>query len=40
MLYPSGSSRKVYRQDCLQALSLFFPQHFPLADLSLTDESE
>ncbi len=31
MLYPSTSDREESRDDCLHALTRFFPKHFPLA---------
>lgn len=31
MLYPASSDREECRDDCLYALSQFFPKHFPLA---------
>ncbi|MEP5731639.1 MAG: TetR family transcriptional regulator C-terminal domain-containing protein [Sulfitobacter sp.] len=32
MLYPKVSDRKVCREDCLHALTRFFPKHFPIVD--------
>jgi TetR/AcrR family transcriptional regulator, transcriptional repressor of bet genes len=32
MLYPGGPDREVFRDDCLYALTRFFPKHFPLKD--------